>query len=58
MIYARNRIVNRRKLWKDIKQMEKSVQGPWMIMGDFNNVLYVNERIGGKPVQEAEFQDL
>jgi hypothetical protein len=58
VIYAQNQLVNRKKLWIDIKNCANSIQGPWMVIGDFNNVLTVADRAGGKPVQPAEFYDL
>lgn len=36
----------RRQLWKNIEEVYRRVKRTWTIMGDFNNVLYVEERIG------------
>ncbi|PNX83937.1 hypothetical protein L195_g039987 [Trifolium pratense] len=58
VIYAQNQLANRKKLWLDIKNCANSIQGPWMVIGDFNNVLTVADRAGGIPVQPAEFYDL
>jgi hypothetical protein len=58
VIYAQNQLVNRKRLWLDIKNCARSVQGPWMVIGDFNNVLTVADRAGGTPIQPAEFYDL
>lgn len=33
-------------------------KGPWCIIGDFNNVLYTQDIIGGKDVTEIEYADL
>ncbi|CAK8570896.1 unnamed protein product [Lathyrus sativus] len=57
-IYALNQLEQRRKLWEDLKQIHDSQQGPWFLMGDFNNVTKSMDRIGGNLVTEREFEDL
>ncbi|XP_075087874.1 uncharacterized protein LOC142169847 [Nicotiana tabacum] len=47
-VYGFNDNGMRRKLWEDIKEIHKQSKGPWAIMGDFNNVLQSDERIGSK----------
>ena len=56
VVYAQNKLEHRRKLWHDIEQIQH--QGPWYIVGDFNNVLRTKDRIGGNRVTEAEYKDL
>lgn len=58
VIYAHNQLINRRKIWMDINQLANSIQGPWMLVGDFNNVLNVKDKIGGNSVQKVEYKDL
>ncbi|XP_058776119.1 uncharacterized protein LOC131650425 [Vicia villosa] len=57
-IYADNKLERRRNLWKDIEKINSTQQGPWCLMGDYNNVLHTDDRIGGKEVHEGEFCDL
>ncbi|XP_058738371.1 uncharacterized protein LOC131610432 [Vicia villosa] len=57
-IYALNQIDKRRVLWKDIDNLGKPQQGPWMLMGDFNNVLSTQDICGGSLVREWEFSNL
>lgn len=57
-IYVMNSLNKRRKLWKDIKELQPNSTQPWLLLGDFNNVLRATDRIGGHPVVEAEFVDL
>ncbi|MCH95907.1 hypothetical protein A2U01_0016889, partial [Trifolium medium] len=57
-IYAQNQLNQRRKLWKDIETLHSQQQGPWFLMGDFNNVLKSQDRIGGRTVTESEYRDL
>lgn len=47
-IYAQNQLHHRRTLWTDIKQCNSYVQGPWIALGDFNNVLTHNDILGGQ----------
>lgn len=58
IIYAYNQIVNRKKLWMYIKDCARTIQGPWMIIGDYKNVLRVEDIIGGNMVQDIEYVDL
>lgn len=57
-IYASNQTEERKKLWDDISGMAGSCANEWCLIGDFNNVLSVEDRIGCAPVQIQEFQDL
>ncbi|XP_058775885.1 uncharacterized protein LOC131650179 [Vicia villosa] len=57
-IYAHNQIIHRRQLWRDIAQIHGGIDGPWMCMGDFNNVVCAMDRIGGRSVQENEYIEL
>ncbi|XP_058768386.1 uncharacterized protein LOC131642116 [Vicia villosa] len=58
VIYAQNQLMQRRKLWDDIKQVAGNIHDPWLVVGDYNNVLHPNDRIGGHPVQASEVKDL
>ncbi|XP_062074858.1 uncharacterized protein LOC133778853 [Humulus lupulus] len=40
------RIVGRRWLWKDLQDL--NIKGPWIVMGDFNDILAKEERIGNR----------
>lgn len=57
-IYASNIPDQRKVLWQDMKQLQRNVQGPRFLMGDNNNVLLAQDRIGGKAINEAEYSDL
>lgn len=45
VIYALNKLDQRRGLWEDIVKLQQ--QGPWYLVGDFNNTLNAHDRIGG-----------
>lgn len=57
-IYALNQIESRKRLSEEIKQLAGACNNEWCVMGDFNNVLKMEDRIGGAPVQIQEYQDL
>ncbi|CAK8532778.1 unnamed protein product [Lathyrus sativus] len=57
-LYALNRLEQRRVLWKDIAIIHAQQQGPWVLMGDFNNVIHINDRIGGNDVTETKYTDI
>lgn len=44
-VYAFNTKEMRRSLWLDLQQKATFVNGPWLLVGDFNVVLNVSERI-------------
>ncbi|XP_074271406.1 uncharacterized protein LOC141595341 [Silene latifolia] len=46
VIYGFNRVNERLPLWTSLRSMRQVVNGPWLIMGDFNNVLAMCERVG------------
>ncbi|KAL2904358.1 LINE-1 retrotransposable element ORF2 protein [Bienertia sinuspersici] len=45
-IYAFNEAGNREQLWQDLTDFAASQDGPWLIMGDLNCVLQMEERCG------------
>ncbi|XP_074278063.1 uncharacterized protein LOC141601668 [Silene latifolia] len=56
-VYGLNKVEEREPLWEGLIRL--TVQDPWILLGDFNNVMYANERIGGE-VRDQEvipFQD-
>ncbi|XP_074288829.1 uncharacterized protein LOC141613981 [Silene latifolia] len=59
MVYGCNKDSDRHDLWNSLIQMKANYLEPWIVMGDFNNVLHFDERIGSS-VTAAEvraFQD-
>ncbi|KAG5596621.1 hypothetical protein H5410_037853 [Solanum commersonii] len=39
----------RRTLWEDLVSISNNIQGPWSIMGDFNVIAKVEEKLGRTP---------
>lgn len=48
-VYAHNDPSDRIHLWNMLKDLNGPTDTPWLVMGDFNVVLYTNEKAGGKP---------
>jgi hypothetical protein len=57
-IYALNQLDRRKILWQELIAVHSNQQGPWILLGDFNNVVKSMDRIGGSLVTEHEFADL
>lgn len=53
MVYARNEANIRSILWQELEQIGAGCQEPWLLSGDFNNVLTTDDRVG-QPVTESE----
>ncbi|XP_057463925.1 uncharacterized protein LOC130753792 [Actinidia eriantha] len=56
-VYAFNTIVGRRSLWTNLDRFNEMLNDPWLVMGDFNNVLNIDERSNGHPVTQYEIKD-
>ncbi|XP_074320303.1 uncharacterized protein LOC141657078 [Silene latifolia] len=48
VIYGFNKVHERIPLWDYLRNMRQAVNGPWLVMGDFNNVLAMCERVGSE----------
>ncbi|CAK8530761.1 unnamed protein product [Lathyrus sativus] len=57
-VYARNQLNKRKTLWAEIENISGSIQGPWCIIGDYNNVTKSQDRLRGNLVTEKEYADL
>lgn len=58
VVYAHNHINMNRELWNHIQRLANTINEPWMVIGDYNNILIVEDGMGGYPVQEVEYYDL
>ncbi|CAK8578493.1 unnamed protein product [Lathyrus sativus] len=58
VVYAHNQLNKRRSLWKEIEHLSINIQGPWCVVGDYNNVTKAQDRLGGNVVTEKEYEDL
>ncbi|XP_010669917.1 uncharacterized protein LOC104887033 [Beta vulgaris subsp. vulgaris] len=56
MVYGHNDKEKRSELWNDLIKCSRDVMNTqWVVMGDFNNILNLNERIG-QPVLFSEIE--
>ncbi|KAK4733532.1 hypothetical protein R3W88_007793 [Solanum pinnatisectum] len=56
MVYGYNDQGLRRGLWMELEKISSQLSGPWAVMGDFNCVLNMEERLG-RQVILAEVRD-
>ncbi|XP_057485879.1 uncharacterized protein LOC130772160 [Actinidia eriantha] len=56
-VYAFNTIVGRRPLWDNLRRFGSDCVVPWMILGDFNNVLSNDEKVNRLPVTSYATRD-
>lgn len=55
---AYNTKEGRKESWDTLMQQSLgNCQKPWLILGDFNSVLQVEDKIGGNPVTWSEVED-
>ncbi|XP_074297256.1 uncharacterized protein LOC141627961 [Silene latifolia] len=54
MVYGFNKLQERESLWEKLRSYALQCDGSWAVCGDFNNIVAVDERIGGTEVTWAE----
>ncbi|GJR26775.1 RNA-directed DNA polymerase, eukaryota, reverse transcriptase zinc-binding domain protein [Tanacetum coccineum] len=58
MVYASNSYMERRKLWRDLGAQKSITKGePWVIMGDFNVTLKLEEHSNGSSAPNSEMNE-
>lgn len=57
VVYELHIVTNKREMWDNLRNLAQHQQGPLLIMGDFNSIRAMDDRIGGNPVQQAEVID-
>lgn len=43
-VYAKSNYSRRRRLWRSLRSLHTQINGPWTILGDFNSILYTDEK--------------
>nr|XP_016457612.1 PREDICTED: uncharacterized protein LOC107781428 [Nicotiana tabacum] len=56
-IYGYNTIEQRKQLWSGLKDIATGNTKSWLLCGDFNAVLYTNDRLMGNPITYTKVQD-
>lgn len=54
VVHGANQLRERKLLWQKLTDLAATIQQPWVLGGDFNNVLYPHEHQGGSAVQLFE----
>ena len=57
MGHGLNTAEQRKSLWKDLETLAQGITQSWLIVGDFNAVMYAKDRIVGVPVTSNEIKD-
>ncbi|XP_056688014.1 uncharacterized protein [Spinacia oleracea] len=57
VVYGLHTIEHRKPLWVDLVNTAGTVSKAWLLMGDFNSVLYSGDRINGNQVQDSKTRD-
>ncbi|GKV21679.1 hypothetical protein SLEP1_g31635 [Rubroshorea leprosula] len=55
-IYGRPQIATRALLWNELSTIAENISMPWMMIGDFNDVLDQSEKFGGNRICQARFR--
>lgn len=56
-VYAFTNLVKRRTLWENLRVSHSRSALPWILMGDFNNVLFAEEKRNGTEVTPYDIKD-
>ncbi|XP_062093615.1 uncharacterized protein LOC133799633 [Humulus lupulus] len=57
-VYGFNDELSRDQLWKDMHELAISIAAPWMVIGDFNEILSLHEKIGKKTAEEKIYSKI
>lgn len=57
IIYASNKVVDRRKLWNDLSTEAGNVTGHWTLMGYFNVIARLDEKASGRQFSTKSSED-
>ncbi|GLT97187.1 hypothetical protein SLE2022_147640 [Rubroshorea leprosula] len=49
-VYGRPQFEIRSQLWEELRIVSKHFTGPWLVIGDFNDVVDSTEKFGGNPI--------
>ncbi|XP_074315473.1 uncharacterized protein LOC141651673 [Silene latifolia] len=58
VVYGLNKQAERIPLWDSLRHYCNNVRGPWLVGGDFNAIMAINEIIGGAIITQAEMAPL
>ncbi|XP_060210957.1 uncharacterized protein LOC132637971 [Lycium barbarum] len=53
-VYAKCKAAERLELWSSLEDLNNYITSPWCIGGDFNIILYPEEKLGGRPHRNSK----
>ena len=53
-VYAPAQESPKNEFWNQLKQLHVTIDQPWCILGDFNEMLHASEKIGGTPLTTVD----
>lgn len=56
-MYGFNTLKQRKGLWDTLAEIAQTITRPWLISGDFNSMLYTQDRNFGNQITQAEIKD-
>ncbi|XP_019255013.1 PREDICTED: uncharacterized protein LOC109233583 [Nicotiana attenuata] len=56
-IYGLHTIAHRCDMWEALRRIDSQMNNSWLIMGDFNAIRDIEDRVNGTVVQENEIKD-
>lgn len=56
-VYEKCTILERQALWMSLLSVHSQILGPWLVAGDFNCIMTVDEKIGGNPPNMGAISD-
>ncbi|CAI9089965.1 OLC1v1024623C1 [Oldenlandia corymbosa var. corymbosa] len=56
-VYAATESEERSTLWMELVGLSKCITEPWLIMGDFNNILTPEAKLRGRPVALSDYEE-
>lgn len=57
IVYGYSTIEQRKLLWHNLTEAAQGISKPWLIAGDFNSILYTQDRLHGCTINIAEIRD-
>ncbi|XP_059623063.1 uncharacterized protein LOC132266226 [Cornus florida] len=57
IVYAKNTAMERGQLWRDLEDVNQVIDGPWLLLGDWNIVRFNSEKKGGRIHSPRVFAD-
>lgn len=54
VIYTSNDFSNRRSLWNNLENISNAINDPWLIAGDFNEILTQSDKWGGRHINNRK----